>query len=348
MLDSLREGVIALGVDGTLTAANPAAERLLGFSIGDVRFTPWHLLPWASLCGEDGEALSPADHPVVATLGDGRPRGPQVVGVRGDDDVRWLELTTHVFDTVGEQSTGGVVVSFQDVTERVSAEAERNRLIELLRDVMSGATHDVRNPLAIIQGNADMLHADWQVMSDEERDRSLEMIARRSKNIARVIDDLAVMSQLEGGVLAVDRRPVSAASIVDDALDGVPADGRDEVEVVPPVDVNVLVDPDHARRMLLNLLENAFKYGAPPVRISVRQQDDRVVFRVTDEGDGVAPDVADRLFDRFSRGSTTDGLAGMGLGLAIVNRLARLNGGQVTYEPRGSVGAGFELSLPAP
>lgn len=346
VLDSLSEGVVALGVDGTLTAANPAAERLLGFSIGEVRFSSWDRFAWVRLIDEEGAELTAERHPVAATLRERRSREPEVVGIASGDTIRWIELATHVFDTVGEQSTGGVVVVLDDVTPRVESERERRRLVELLRDVMAGATHDVRSPLAVVQAQVDHLARDWHTLTDEDRTRAFEVVGRRAREIGRVIGDLATMSQLEGGAVATAAEPTSVEALIAHSLDGIASSRREDVEVADVPNLSVMVDPDHGRRMLLNLLENALKYGAPPVKVSVRAVAGHVVFRISDEGEGVPEELTGRLFERFTRGGSTGDVSGMGLGLAIVDRLARLHGGEVTYDSDTGSGARFDLALP--
>jgi signal transduction histidine kinase len=114
----------------------------------------------------------------------------------------------------------------------------------------------------------------------------------------------------------------------------------------------LLVDPGHFRQMVHNLVGNALKYGAPPVRVTVEGGGSWTTVVVQDGGEGVAPGYVPHLFERFTRGPAgSSSSAGTGLGLYLVRRLAEANGGTVRYAPGPSSGpssgAGFVLTLPA-
>lgn len=341
VLDSLSEGVIALAADGRILAANPSAEDLLGFAISDLRNEPWDALSWRELCAEDRSPLTGGAHPIAATLADAEPRPVQVVGLDDRDGLTWLALATHVLPSDDPTTAGGVVVSFQDRTDRVQAEHEANRLVDVLRQFMASVTHDLRSPLTVILGHGDMLASDWRDMSDAERDRSISSIVRQSRAVGRLVDDLSVVTRLEGGGMSIDPQDVDLRALVDVALDGVTE--LDEVDIDVPAGLTVRLDPDHGRRMLVNLVQNALRYGETPFEVAARRADGRIEIAVVDHGSGVPEDFVPRLFERFTRASTSGG--GTGLGLAIVAGLAQMNGGAVRYEPNVPHGSRFMLEL---
>lgn len=344
VLDSLSEGVIALAADGHILAANPSAEDLLGFAISGLRNEPWDVLSWRELCDEDGSPLAGDAHPVRATLADGEPRPVQIVGLDGRDGLTWLALATHVLTSDDPTTAGGVVVSFQDRTDRVQAEHEANRLVDVLRQFMASVTHDLRSPLTVILGHAKMLASDWRDMSDADRDRSISSIVRQCQAVGRLVDDMSVVTRLEGGGMSIDPNDVDLQVLVDVALDGVTE--VDTVDIDVPAGLTVRLDPDHGRRMLLNLVQNALRYGQPPYQVVARRAEGRVEVAVVDHGDGVPEDFVPRLFERFTRGSSSGG--GTGLGLAIVAGLAQMNGGSVRYERNVPHGSRFVLELLPP
>lgn len=344
VLDSLSEGVIALAADGHVQAANPAAEELLGFRISECRGEPWDRLSWRDLVDEDRNGLKD-EHPVAATLRDGQPRETTVVGLLADDTVRWLALATHVLPSEDPITAGGVVVSFQDRTDRVQAEHELQRFLEMLREFMATATHDLRSPLTTILGYANMLAADWADMSDPERERAVRSVLRQAEALGRLVDDLSVVARLEAGGISADPREANVRELVDLALDGLTE--LDAFEIDVPSELGVRVDPDHGRRMLLNLVENATKYGHAPYEVTARPAGPNVELTVADRGRGVPDTFVPRLFERFTRASEGPG-GGTGLGLAIVAGLAQMNGGDVRYEHNAPSGACFTLTLPRP
>jgi two-component system, OmpR family, sensor histidine kinase KdpD len=115
------------------------------------------------------------------------------------------------------------------------------------------------------------------------------------------------------------------------------------VELDVPADLAAIVDPLVLERVVTNLVTNASRYGAPPIRIGAQQRDRHLRVAVEDAGPGVPRELEDRLFDRFSRGS--GGEAGHGLGLAIARAYAQAHGGDLFYDPRER-GARFELVIP--
>ncbi|MGH3441234.1 MAG: PAS domain-containing sensor histidine kinase [Nitriliruptorales bacterium] len=343
VLDSLSEGVIALDAGGRVLAANPAAEEILGFAISDKRYCQWDELALRVLVDERHESLGGEMHPVVRSLEDGEPHGPRLVGLRARDDTRWLALATHILP--GDETKRGVVLSFQDVSDLTRAERELQRVLTLLRDFMSAASHDLRTPLATLTGMGEFLGDAWDEMSDDERRDAVEVMTRQGRRLTRLVDDLSVVARLEGGGLASHPERVSLGRLVDAALDGI---GRaDELHIDVPDGLDLWVDPDHGRRMVLNLVQNALKYGAPPFAAVASAVGDAVELAVTDHGPGVPHEFVPRLFERFSRVATDEAGGGTGLGLSIVAGLASLNGGGVRYEDGEDGGSRFVLRLPS-
>ena len=117
-------------------------------------------------------------------------------------------------------------------------------------------------------------------------------------------------------------------------------------EVELPEAVTIAADRDHVVRILVNLLSNAEKYGAPPVRLWAAARSTLVEVRVSDAGAGVPADFRSRLFERFARGPRQHQVEGTGLGLAIVRGLALANGGDAAYEDVAAGGWCFRVDLP--
>lgn len=341
VLDSLSEGVVALDADGRVTAANPSAERLLGFSLATDRYAHWSALRWAELVDESGAPLEL--HPLRLVAEEGRTTGPLVVGLADDPGPRWLSLATHELHGEGVADRG-VVVSFQDVTDRVTAEHELQRILGVLRDVLSATTHDLRSPITSIQGYAQILLESGASESDADREAALDAIVRQTRYLSRLAGDLSVVAGLESGAVEPYPERVEAVALVRRVIESV--EGGEDLVVEVPDDLAMIVDPTHAQRMLGNLVENAVKYGQPPVEVRARQENGHVVLSVRDHGSGVPEEFVPDMFDRFTRSRTSRRTPGSGLGLAIVAGLAHRNGGAVTYGSAEGGGARFELRLP--
>ncbi len=361
VLDSLEEAVLALDDDGRLIACNPAAEDLLGFAVNEVR--GWHFLELApDLRRPDGTPFED-DHPVVATIRDGRARVDVTASLPGEADGRDVRVNTSRLPAIAAGERGGVVVSLVDITELVRAETalrdqtaelasaytQLQQLEELKGDLISKTSHELRTPVATILGYIELLTDHWEVLSEEERREHVEDVGVAADELSRRLGDLIVAAQLTGGMVTAHPEVICAAELIADAVRRVPDAGDVRVEV--PSGVDVELDPDHGRRMIGHLVENAVKYGRPPVGVRLRRLGPGVVeIAVTDRGAGVDPGLVPRLFEAFTQGSTGTSreVSGTGLGLAIVRGLAELNDGEIRYEPNAPSGARFVLQLPTP
>ena len=158
--------------------------------------------------------------------------------------------------------------------------------------------------------------------------------------------NLLDLSRLEAGAAAPELEVWPVDSLVARALEAVGA-GGEAVDVSLPDDpVAVRVDAAQLERALVNLLENALK-ASPSVRLEVAPQNRDVVFRVADEGPGIAADERDAIFRPFARGASVNGSRGAGLGLAIARGFLQVNGGRLWLEPANGRGATFAFSLPS-
>jgi PAS domain S-box-containing protein len=219
---------------------------------------------------------------------------------------------------------------------------------EAIRGFTAVAAHDLSSPLASIIGFSRILTDNWATLSEEDRSRFLATIDRQSHKMAGLIDDLLTVSKIEAG--ALDTRPEQV--VLTEAISRCLETGSDDavaVSVSCSPELVVHADPQHLGRILDNYLQNAFKYGDPPVQIEATRVGDMIEVRVLDEGPGLPPELVPRLFEKFARADTptTRGKKGTGLGLWIVRGLAEANGGRAGYEPRAPHGSCFMVELPA-
>lgn len=336
VLDCLDEGVIALTDDGEVVAANPSAERLLGFSIAEDRYRPFHELG-ISFVDESGHPIGPGEDPVSEALATGERMDPTTVGIpSGDGRMRWLRFTCHPLPVEASGSRTDIVVVFSDVTDQVVAERAK-------REFLAMTSHELRTPLHALLGYGDLLQSGD--LRDEDHDRYLDAMMRQGRTVLRLVDDLLVAARLGSGKLSAVPDVVDVAEVTHQVVDDLHA--ADQVEIDIGDDVNVVADPDHVRRIVLNLVENAMRYGAPPIEVRARHEGEDGVVVVADRGPGIPAEFEPRLFEAFSQGADRPGRGGTGLGLAIVDGLAQLNGGSVSYAPNEPTGARFTVRLPA-
>lgn len=242
-----------------------------------------------------------------------------------------------------------ILDDFDEERRRVEkANADLQAVNEAMRGFISVAAHDLRSPLASIMGFASILTANWATLNEEDRRKFVATIERQTQNLSKLVDDILTVSSIEGGVVTMRPEPIALGDAIHRCLD---AGGGDtaSVSVSCSPDLVVSTDPYHLGRILDNYVQNALKYGEPPVRIEATRVGNAVEVRVIDHGPGVLPEFVPRLFARFARADTANTRVetGTGLGLSIVRGLAEANGGQARYEPNAPNGACFIVRLRA-
>ncbi len=206
----------------------------------------------------------------------------------------------------------------------------------------TGVVHDLRNAMHTASGFAEMLQDQGEAADPESRHTWVAAIGRQLDRAQQLL--AAQEDQIEGvsRVATPDAVPVAEALQMASELAGV------EHVVAGDVGLVVRCDLQHLVRVFTNLLTNADKYGRPPVRVVASRVGPRVHLDVTDDGDGIPPDLSGRLFALYAR--SRDHVAGpqpgSGIGLAIVRELLRVNGGTILHQPDWP-GAGFRIDLPA-
>jgi signal transduction histidine kinase len=214
--------------------------------------------------------------------------------------------------------------------------------------------HELRAPIAAVEGAATTLRRRGADLSEEDHDRLLALIADESARAARLAGDLLSTALLEEGRLDVRIEPCDAASVaasvVGSARQHLPASvGLDLA--APPGLPAVAADPDRLRQVLANLVENALRHSPPgeSVRAAIEQREQWIRFSVGDAGPGIAPDDQQRIFERFYQGGQAGAGRGgaAGLGLSIARELVERMDGRIWAESPEGGGAMVVVELPA-
>ena len=268
----------------------------------------------------------------------------------------------------------GTLTIIEDVTERVTREAElqaqieaRTRLLaseklarseaeranRLKDEFLATISHELRNPLNAILGWAHMLRLGK--LNDSNTERAVETIYRNAKSQTQLVADLLDVSRIISGKLRLDVRTVDLISIVNAAIDSIrPATDAKGIRLqtmLDPAAGPISGDADRLQQIVWNLLTNAVKFTPKDGKIQVKVQriDSHVEIVVSDSGVGISKEFLPYVFDRFRQAdaSTTRIHGGLGLGLSIVRQLVDLHGGNVSVESEGEgKGATFIITLP--
>jgi PAS domain S-box-containing protein len=214
-------------------------------------------------------------------------------------------------------------------------------------------SHELRTPINAVLGYSTLLLENiYGPLNDKQRE-GIERTHKAAKHLLELVNDVLDLSKIEAGKIDLRLQPVSFPSLIEDLF----------VTVRPLADqygstlkiehtgesMRIVSDPRRVRQILLNLLSNAIKFGkGKPIRVSLQKRDDNgVVIEVIDEGEGIAPDDQERIFQEFVQLGKTQLTEGTGLGLPISRRLAELLRGSLTLQSQPGGGSTFRLSLPA-
>jgi len=222
------------------------------------------------------------------------------------------------------------------------------KMEEMRSALLSAVSHDLRTPIASITGAATALRDDPD-LDIRTRDELVEAVIDQAGRLERLVANLLDMTRLESGGIALKRDWVPLDEMVGSALTRLEARlGERKVAVDIPDDVPLLfVDPVLMEQLFVNLLENADNHTPPgsSLEIRARSDGDRVRIDILDHGIGFAPDMEERVFEKFVRGSAS-GAAGAGLGLPICRGIVEAHGGSIWAENRSDGGAILHVVVP--
>jgi two-component system, OmpR family, phosphate regulon sensor histidine kinase PhoR len=227
-----------------------------------------------------------------------------------------------------------------------------DRLEIVRQEFLSNISHELRTPLTSILAFVETLE-DGAIDDAANNRRFLDVIRRNAERMHTLIADILELSLIESGRVSVDIRETRLFSAVDDVLTALSkkANGREiTLENHVPTDATVMADPVRLEQMLTNLVDNAIKFNRPGGSVTVEfyQSDSSSLISVIDTGEGILPEHAERVFERFYRADRARSreIGGTGLGLAIVKHLARLHGGEVVLDSVLGSGSTFRIELP--
>jgi two-component system, OmpR family, phosphate regulon sensor histidine kinase PhoR len=327
------DGLIVLDEHGGIVATNPAAIELAGLPVLDRMGRRLEdLVTWPAL-HQALQACRTSGQPQSFELG-------TEVGVEVDGG-RALAVRVHALAGLGS------VVGIDD-------QSRLKRLESLRRDFVANVSHELKTPLAAIQGFVETLQDDPD-MPLPTRVRFLDRIARQSERLATLVGDLLTLSRLDEELDPTQElEPVDLVAVLRDTLRDLQplADKRQQVLAaqLPAASIWVRAEREALRQVAGNLIDNAIKYTPPGGRVtlSTRHGGDRVRCEVTDTGIGLSVADQERVFERFYRvdRARSRDLGGTGLGLSIVKNTVKTLGGEVGVRSELGHGSTFWVELP--
>ena len=330
ILESMVEGVCALDGTGRVLWLNPSAQQLLG--AGPTQ-SPRPLLT-------DLFRQPELDALITDVLQHRRPAACEVRAFTPSERMIRFQAAPC------EGGEAALVLVAQDVTEM-------RRLEGLRREFVGNVSHELKTPLTSIQGLVETLLGG--ALEDPAHNRRfVTLIEEDAKRLARLIDDLLELSQIESKAIPLQVKPVDVRTLLAELAERFrqPAQERQvSLDVALAADTpRVPADPERLRQVFVNLLDNAIKFNAPGGRVTVSAERRDGVLRVAiqDTGIGIPPADLPRIFERFYRvdKARSRQMGGTGLGLSIVKHLVELHRGTVEVESRPGRGSVFTVCLP--
>jgi signal transduction histidine kinase len=334
VLDHVDRGVFLIDQSGVITYWNPAAQAITGLARDAVIGRP------ADQALPGWEAIGP-EVPVSAVPGPGSLEA-KTLPLDIDGRELWISISGVLYED-------GIVYAFRNLTEE-------RALDELKGEFVATVSHELRTPLAAIYGAAQTLRRVDISLSEENRERLIDVIASESERLTRIAEDILLANSIDSGRLALEPGHLDAEQLAGDVVEeirGLFAD-RDDIAidlVASDRMAPIISDGDKLRQVLINLLDNAVKYSPDGGRIEVRveQNGSGVRFAVRDEGLGIPRAEQQRIFGKFYRldPQLTRGVGGTGLGLYICRELVRRMEGRLTVQSAEGLGSTFVVDLPA-
>jgi signal transduction histidine kinase len=319
ILNNLREGVLAAGLNGDVVFINPAAREMLGVRAGQEPakipdpFSDFDLTGAAIYCAREAEC------------GEARVQS-------GETFLRINFEHLPAFD----EHRGGVLVVLQDLSEGRRLEMEQQRFL-------ADAAHELKTPITTILGASELLLTEERD-DPEVRRRFLTHINTEAERMRRLSDTLLRLARTGWGLRDPNLSPVDTETVARRVAERMAplAQGSGISISVEGKGVRVSADEEWLEQALMVLVSNAINHSEAGTRITLRLRGDSVV--VEDEGEGISETDLPHIFERFYRGSNNAG--GFGLGLPICKELVEHMGGKISVQSSTGVGTKMEVELP--
>lgn len=347
--DELPDGLVVADESGRVVIFNRAAERLTG--IGADRALGLDLVTALPLADAEGRCW----------WRQSRPYDGLAIRTRHPERSLYLPDGTELLVTIGYQRGPRKRAARADwpfergavrrLTITLRSAEQRARLERTRADLVSTVAHELRSPLTSVKGFTATLLSKWSRFTDDQKRIMLETVNADADRVTRLITELLDVSRIEAGRIQLHRELVDVrartANIVAGRVAAGDPESRFRIDAADRLP-EVWLDADKIDQILANLIENAIKHGAGTVTTVIESAvvhgGPGVAVSVRDQGPGIAPEFAPRVFRQFWRAKRR---GGAGLGLFIVKGLVEAHGGSITVAQAPGGGAEFRFTMPA-
>ncbi len=351
LFDGSLDSIFSIDREGKFVSANPAAIRLTGLTMGELKAVYFQEL--FSVDCQDGAEMtfSPASCHESFTM--------HATTIRATGEICHLFISgtpTIVDGQVVEISCIAHDISKQiQLEKRLREQAARLSEMHLRKDeFLAMLSHELRSPLAAIASAAQLLSLPTEI-DKQIQQQACSIIMRQMNQVQHLVDDLLEVARITTGRVQLRPESISVNGIVERAVETVRAliqDRRHDLRITLPSEpIQLHADGARLEQVLVNLLTNAAKYTdeGGQIWLNVLREHDQCVFRVRDTGVGIAASLLPHIFELFTQAdrSLDRSQGGLGIGLALVQRLIELHGGSVEATSVEGQGSEFVVKLPA-
>jgi PAS domain S-box-containing protein len=345
IVEGMREGAAIIAPEQVITYCNPQFARLLGLSRNAILGHPMKSF------------LAPRSHDVfLSSLKTGEESPRVTVHLQAGEETVPVQITASTLATREGVNYCLIVTDLREHTQKEELRAAKEAAEQANRakdEFLATLSHEVRTPITAILGWIRMMQ--MGLVEPSTLETALESMQHSTMTLVGLVDDLLDISRLSSGKFVLESETTDLADVIRAAVEATSMAAKHkrvqlDLAELPP-DAIIHGDRRRLHQVFSNLLSNAVKFTPPGGRVSldVTKSDDRVVVRVADTGEGIAPDFLPHIFERFRQAdtSTTRAHGGLGLGLSIVHQLVTAHGGTVTAASEGA-GRGATLSVELP
>ncbi|HVX58339.1 MAG TPA: ATP-binding protein [Candidatus Saccharimonadales bacterium] len=356
ILGAIEDGVVLVGRDGKVNLFNPGASLLTGWKAEEaVSSDVYHVL---ALLDSKGHPLAPEQHPFAQAIQSGKAvrSSSTTLSTKSGKSIIISLVVSPILDEKG-MATGNVVGVFRDITREAEQEQQRN-------DFISTASHEMRTPVAAIEGYLSLALNPKITTLDENGRKYIQKASDATKHLGQLFQDLLTSSRAEDGRIASYPVVIELGEVLTQVVENERFHAKEKnltlnYAVSAPQDVAgakvikplyyCFADPNRITEVLQNIIDNAVKYTAQG-SITVRLTGDASVIQiqVSDTGMGIPSEDIPHLFQKFYRvdNTATRTIGGTGLGLFICKKILELYNGRIWIESQLGKGSTFFINLP--